>query len=961
MCCRDDQPNSEPQQGPSPTAQDARVLHNQRRRPGSSSSKDSLLSSHVIPNNRQTQGTQKPTLIISDKPKVQLIEKQDPESIKPSEAVMDFRCPMAAYLTLILMSMVLYIADIALHASVVVHAYYVGNITWFIITVVLLGTPSVIVQCVSFQWGFGSTECVSQVLVGFLHVLQLAVPWRYLRLICSSHVSKVDMELLQAGQLRLLQVFTSTVPLVIFEMYIVLKDLDSFQPELIAAAIVGWVNISWVLATTRKNQKEYGYLAAIISWPATCLKLIWRLGEVGVRILLVTLCIALQTYWIFLVLGLHWVTMLAWLLLELILEHSVKSENKLSPSSVLATVITSYIYVTAYINIRSNTSVKYKPILFYCIMFLENTVLLILWIVYDKEIDFHIPITVVIGIAYAFALISIVLYYNCFHTKAPTSFNPELDTSYIQTCVNCKVSCCVQHNIKVEQPFTTQWWMEVKNKNVNTSDGSDTNAPSDFSSVSKTLTAPDPVVAQRQGRTNRAFYGDYLDDTFSSTMYTDSQYMSEYTVDSYYDTASDLPWEHYRNRQGPELADHSTGVIHHRSDSGFSASASLSDSRYSSRQHPDYTDDSDLSQRDARRLARWRHHMMLQLQNAAAEDASESDFFSQSSVASYPSSMPSRKAMYYASRDRRVPRGYHGSAARRIDRSRHGSWSTTSQSTVLGPLGLPTNRHRRRHTTFILDDKLDQIIKDVCNIEKTLNKEPKLKQHSRRELPDRHHSDSDSTYLSPRRSLQDNHRSGRVAGRRAYTPDALLDAALLMWSRPRTPDRLSVSSMVGIKPSPPKESQKTDSLPQTPNPDTVVSQTASTESVNAELPTESEPTSKAETKSHKDELKTDQTSYQSVKVAELPKSTPGTKPGKDNRTLPDEAASVIAQHQKLLKAHKESLLKQQTKDSEEPNVVVSGNNHNNSIQTRDVSHGKQVLLPNYLKLETTEQQRAVWF
>ena len=543
---------------------------------------------------------------------------------------------------------------------------------------VLLAVPVFSSQLVSFQWswtqGGGSG---SQLGVALIHTLQLCVPWRLGRLIFSSSVTEVDKELAEVCSLRLFQTFASSLPLLVLETYLLQTTDDVLEhPLLLAAALGALLSGAWGLATYRKQRREYAYVTSFVAWPGTLLKVLWRCGELGSRVLILALFAGLYRYWVLLVIGLHALTMYIWLLGESALRHGGKIPGK----EVAKLALSAYLFVFCYLNVLDKPS-RYRAATFYFMQGLEGAVLVVLWLMEDPNKSRHLPLTVGAAGAFVVGLLMAVLYYNCFHLKAAHVGQPHQDTHYIHTCINCQLSCCVKHSMKMQRPFSPDWW-EVKEQ-AKTEDGSP--APSDFSSASQTKGPQPPLnkaparlaVSARSHYINPTFaYGPARpgpwDDSVSSTVFTDSQYLSEFTVDthsqSHYGTGSEFVWDDYdmRRQSAPDLIDgdslQTEHPAHQRSDSGFSASHSESKpSLVRTHLEPGVytTDESDFGYTPAvyrgRPKGHYRHGSMDILYRRRRQDADsgESDHFSQSSVCSYPSSLPSRRPRHHLSREQK--------------------------------------------------------------------------------------------------------------------------------------------------------------------------------------------------------------------------------------------------------------------------------------------------------------------
>ena len=398
---------------------------------------------------------------------------------------MNHTCTLVTYVLVLVLSLLLYFAEISIHAAAAWKLFQEDQHVWLSLHIGFLVVPVVTAQCVSiyqswdtFQWVF------ARILWGLVHVCLLAMPSRYIRLLLYCGTVDVQKELAQTLHLRSFLALSNTLPLALLEVYIVFTGTLSYDSNkiIITAASVALFSAASTLSTFRKRDKDFRYLEAIISWPGIVFKFIWKFGELGSRIVVLALFTQLYTLWIFMVLVGHWVCML----LSLLLETKLKSTNSLTSKSALRILATSYTYVFCYMNVTTKPE-KYRFLIFYLIMSVENALLLMLWLMYDMREELHLPVALATGVSFAVSLVSALFYYNCFHVKSSDKQPLSNETNYIQQCINCKLSFCVKHNKRFQKPIDTDWWVEVRAANSD-HDSTDYLYPSEYMINSKDLT-----------------------------------------------------------------------------------------------------------------------------------------------------------------------------------------------------------------------------------------------------------------------------------------------------------------------------------------------------------------------------------------------------------------------------------------------------------------------------------------
>lgn len=133
----------------------------------------------------------------------------------------------------------------------------------------------------------------------------------------------------------------------------------------------------WALASFSKNVRAQNVHRLVLTWLGVIFQFFWRLGTVISRVASLTMYASLYKYWIFLVLTLHWFSMFLWLISPKNIFHGEKisKARKVSWSLLIA-----FVYIFAYINLQE-VNHRQKILIFYVVMFLENVLLLSLWIV----------------------------------------------------------------------------------------------------------------------------------------------------------------------------------------------------------------------------------------------------------------------------------------------------------------------------------------------------------------------------------------------------------------------------------------------------------------------------------------------------------------------------------------------------------------------------------------------------
>ena len=322
---------------------------------------------------------------------------------------------------------------------------------WFSLAAGLLIIPLVAVQLASAVFllrrkGETATGCETTT-TAVLHILQLGFISRHFAVLQEAPMTSKRAEISEMLLLRLAYAFTSGCTLCLLQTYLILRGSHdtSWTWAVSLAGSITLLSVTWALATYRRALPECGLDLSLVTWPGTLLKMLWRAGEVLARLLAIGLFASLYTHWIFLVLGLHWVAMLACVCVPAMTSLDWRSTGCFRRAATC--FMTSFAYIFAFLNTSGENAV-FRYTFFYVMLFLENTTLVAVWLVQSSSQDLsrNSPFVVVAAISFTTSIIAMIIYHKFFHipldektgedSVAPNSFGPCGNTS----CVTCKQS-----------------------------------------------------------------------------------------------------------------------------------------------------------------------------------------------------------------------------------------------------------------------------------------------------------------------------------------------------------------------------------------------------------------------------------------------------------------------------------------------------------------------------------------
>ncbi|XP_050356048.1 uncharacterized protein LOC126777158 [Nymphalis io] len=269
-----------------------------------------------------------------------------------------------------------------------------------------------------------------------LHCLQMGVLWRYARLLVPVELRRVKHQVRDLCMLRLVHAFCEAAPMLLLQLHILLKDADlqstneligitpeptvdepsankAFAELNVISASLSLFSVCWALASFSKNVRLQNVHRLVLTWLGVIFQFLWRLGTVSARICALSVYALVYEYWVFLVIGLHWVSMFLWLISPKNVFHGERISR---PRKAYLSALIAFVYVFAYINLQEHNH-RQKMVVFYCVMCVENCVLVTAW--WWSWRGALRPAAAAAGAAAAAAagLAFMMLYYRYFHVR----------------------------------------------------------------------------------------------------------------------------------------------------------------------------------------------------------------------------------------------------------------------------------------------------------------------------------------------------------------------------------------------------------------------------------------------------------------------------------------------------------------------------------------------------------------
>uniref|UniRef100_A0A2M4A6Z2 XK-related protein n=1 Tax=Anopheles triannulatus TaxID=58253 RepID=A0A2M4A6Z2_9DIPT len=295
----------------------------------------------------------------------------------------------------------------------------------------------------------------SRYIVLALHVTQLGVLWRYAKLFVPVDLRHVKHEVRDLCMLRLVHAFCEAAPMLLLQLYVLvnlqseaqlsalkLKTLGhhhllpagagattalvqqtnlveqqqkTFRDLNMVSATLSLFSVCWALASFSKNVRLQNVHRLVLTWLGVIFQFLWRLGTVISRVISLTVYASVYSHWVFLVIILHWFSMFLWLISPKNVFHGerISRLKKTTLGGLIA-----FVYIFAYINLQEVRH-RQKMLTFYVVMFMENCLLVCLWMVgvWPNRPDGWYMIPVSVLCSFAAGLFFMVVYYRYFHVR----------------------------------------------------------------------------------------------------------------------------------------------------------------------------------------------------------------------------------------------------------------------------------------------------------------------------------------------------------------------------------------------------------------------------------------------------------------------------------------------------------------------------------------------------------------
>lgn len=272
-----------------------------------------------------------------------------------------------------IISLAAYFCDVVFDSVTAYTLYLNHQFTWLGVSLFLILMTAIISQILSYRWyrrdiqeQYGNSgpksnqrcssanhimshndrwkDDSSQIMI-IIHLLQCGVLWRYFKLFAPVNLTTVKREVSELCILRMVHAFCQAGPMLLLQTYLVWRkpSLNMITDLNIISIFLSLFSICWALSSFNKNIRPDKIHRLVLTWFGVIFQFFWRVGFVFIclffiyshchncfyhfyrtitsRIVALTVYAVLYEQWVFVVIFLHWFSMLLWLLTPHMLQH----------------------------------------------------------------------------------------------------------------------------------------------------------------------------------------------------------------------------------------------------------------------------------------------------------------------------------------------------------------------------------------------------------------------------------------------------------------------------------------------------------------------------------------------------------------------------------------------------------------------------------------------------------------
>ena len=148
--------------------------------------------------------------------------------------------------------------------------------------------------------------------------------------------------------------------------------------------------------------------------PGMALQFGWHFFTIGARVIAMSLFASVFTYWVFIIVVIHWGVMYIWILLQ---EWTFSDSQPRSQQCLNVVMAMVYVFCQVAL-VDGHTRMRY--LVYYVIVFTENTVMILLWYTTSATMDwwYITPALITVFVGFFVGIAFQMIYYRWFHPNS---------------------------------------------------------------------------------------------------------------------------------------------------------------------------------------------------------------------------------------------------------------------------------------------------------------------------------------------------------------------------------------------------------------------------------------------------------------------------------------------------------------------------------------------------------------
>ncbi|XP_015915021.1 XK-related protein 6 [Parasteatoda tepidariorum] len=346
-----------------------------------------------------------------------------------------------------------YVGNLVSDAMVCYFLFLHGDMLWFSLVTAFTIIPTVILNCISYHLSINkmivkrsiwdqSESYVVSVAVALLHLSQFGVLARYLGYIflheleylwvvfCPNqkrkdydHNSGKYIELPYLPYLFMVEAMLQCLPQLIIQLYILIEGDGVLTPDtsqmLVISVIVSFLNLTRLLTLCMHTHKNFN-----TSWSGLFFSFMWYFFTNISRVVSFSLFMVKFTLGFVILCLFHWVIMSVWAVSALTPSIPCCTFSGFCKNcyKYLKGLLVGFMYLLCFMELRivddsekTTMPSQYLYIFFYSVIFLENSVLIVLWYIYCSYVWYSVVALCVTFLSFFIGVLLMYVYYRHFY------------------------------------------------------------------------------------------------------------------------------------------------------------------------------------------------------------------------------------------------------------------------------------------------------------------------------------------------------------------------------------------------------------------------------------------------------------------------------------------------------------------------------------------------------------------